>query len=421
MTLVKTSILSFIATAIKMVAGLVINKAVAVYIGPSGLALVGQFQNFSQLVMTAAQGAINSGVTKYAAEYGKDGERIPILFSTASKISLVSSVIVGAGIVLFSGYASEYFLKSGDYNYVFVIFGFTIVLFVINNLLLSILNGLKEIKTWVVINIIQSIYSLIFTTLLIVFLGLDGALIALITNQSVIFLIVLWMLRKHQVIKLDNFKSAFDTSEGKKLAGFAVMAITSAATVPVSHLIVRNYIGETLSWNDAGYWQAIWYISTMYLMVVTTTLSIYYLPKLSEITDKAELRKELLHGYKIIMPIVIIMSLIIFLLKDFIIWLLFTEDFAPMRELFLWQLIGDVVKLSCFLIGYVLIAKAMTKVFVAKEIAISALFVILSIYLVDQFGLIGVVYGYIFTYSVNYLVLFIIYKKYMREIKCIKF
>lgn len=201
MTLIKTSILSFIATAIKILSGLVINKAVAVYIGPVGLALVGQFQNFSQLVMTVAQGAINTGVTKYTAEYGKDDhERIPILFSTASKISLVSSVVVGAVIVLFSQYASLQFLKSEQYTYIFVIFGFTIILFVINNLLLSILNGLTEIKTYITINIIQSLYSLVFTTFLIISLGFDGALIALVANQSVILLIVLWMLRKRKSV-----------------------------------------------------------------------------------------------------------------------------------------------------------------------------------------------------------------------------
>lgn len=413
MTLVKTSILSFIATAIKMIAALVINKAVAVYIGPAGLALVGQFQNFIQLVITAAQGAINSGVTKYAAEYGKDDERIPLLFSTAAKISLFSSVVVGAGIVLFSNFASLHFLKSENYSYIFVIFGFTIILFVINNLLLSILNGLKEIKTWVMINIIQSVYSLIFTSLLIVFLGLDGALIAMVTNQSVIFFIVIWMLRKHQVIKLSNFKGAFDKPEAKKLGGFALMAITSAATVPTSHLIVRNYIGENLSWDDAGYWQAIWYISTMYLMVVTTTLSIYYLPKLSEITDKAELRKELLQGYKIIMPIVIVMSVTIFFLKDFIIGLLFTEEFAPMRELFLWQLVGDVVKMSAWLFAYLMIAKALTKHYIASELVFNFSFVLISIYMINNFGLVGVTYAYLFNFIIYLFYVILVTKRYL--------
>jgi len=411
MTLVKTSILSFLTTVIKMISALAITKAVAVYIGPSGLALIGQFQNFTQLAMVAAQGAINNGVIKYTAEYGKDDKRIPALFSTASKISLSASVVAGVGIVIFSQYFSLYFLKSEDYGYIIAIFGFTIILLVINSLLLSILNGLKEIKIWTSINIIQSIYSLIFTTFMIVWLGLDGALIALVTNQSVVLLIALWMLRKHPIVKLKNFRAAFNAPEAKKLANFAAMAITVAVTVPVSHLIVRNYIGETLSWNDAGYWQAIWHVSTMYLMVVTITLSTYYLPKLSEIKDKAELRKELWGGYKVIMPIVITMSAGVFILKDFIIWLLFTEEFLSIRELFLWQLVGGVMKIAAWLVSYLMIAKSMTKTFIATEIIFSLNFIVLSIWLVDQYGLVGMSYSFALNYFIYLIVIVVMTRR----------
>lgn len=411
MTLFKTSILSFIATAIRMLSALVINKAIAIYIGPSGLAIIGQFQNFSNLVMTAAQGGINSGVTKYTSEYGKDDERISILFSTASKINFFTSLVVGSGILIFSEQLSMSILKTQQYKYIFIIFGFTIILFVINKLLLSILNGLGEIKTWVVINIIQSLYGLVFTSLLIFFFGLDGALIALVTNQSVVLLIVLWMLRKHTFIKLEKFKHKFNVLEAKKLAGFAAMAFTSALTIPVSHLIIRNYIGETLSWDDAGFWQAMWYISGMYLTVVTTSLSIYYLPKLSSISDKAELKKEIWQGYKFIMPIVILSSITVYLLKDFIIWILFTEDFTPMRELFLWQLIGDVFKIAALLMAYLMHAKAMTKTYISTEIAFSISFVLLSIWFINQFGLIGMSYSFAVNYAIYFVVMFIVTKK----------
>lgn len=405
MNLLKTSGLTFISTTIKLLAGLVINKAVAIYIGPAGLALIGQFQNFMTLTMTAAQGAINSGVTKYSAEYGKDSHKLPILFSTASKISLTTSVLVGAVTILFSDYISLQFLKTDSYSYIFVILGFSIVLFVFNSLLLSILNGIKEIKTWVTINIIQSLYSLVFTTLLIVFLGIDGALIALVTNQSVIFFVVLWKLKNHQIIKLKNFKHTFSLVEAKKLSGFAAMAITSAVSVPLSHLFIRNHIGETISWDAAGHWQAIWYISTMYLMVMTTALSTYYLPRLSEISAKAELRKELLSGYKIIMPIVLTMSLSIYLLKDFIIWLLFTKEFAPMRELFMWQLFGDVMKLAAWLLAYLMLAKAMTKIFIVTQIVSSLSFVMLSVFFVNNYGLIGMSYAFALNYTLYFLLM----------------
>lgn len=411
MKLIETSILSFIATAVTMVSGLVINKAVAIYIGPSGLALIGQFQSLSQLAMTAASGAINKGVTKYTAEYGKDSDRIAILFSTASKISFLTSIVVGVCLVFLSETASIYFLESEEHSFIFVIFGVTIVLFVLNNLLLSILNGLKEIKSWVKINIIQSLYSLVFTTILIAWLGLNGALIALVTNQSVIFLIVLWMLRHHPVIKIENFKKAFDKSEAKKLAGFAAMAITTAVTVPVSQLFIRSYLVENLSWEQAGYWQAMWYISNMYLMVIGTTLSIYYLPKLSGLVEKSDLRMEIIQGYKVIMPIVIVLSFLVFILKDIIIWLLFSKNFLPMRELFLWQLIGDVIKVSALLLAYIMHAKAMVRTYISTEIAFSLSFVVLSIWFVDNYGLVGMTYSYALNYTMYLGVVLLLTKR----------
>ena len=405
MTLIKTSVLSFIATAIKMLSMLAINKAVAVFIGPTGLALIGQFQNFTQLGMTVAQGGINAGVTKYTAEYGRESDQLRVLFSTAFKISFLCSIAFGFTSILFSKLFSDYFLDTVEYSYVFVIFGISLPLFVLNQLLLSIVNGLKEVKVFIGANISQSVYGLIFTSILVIFFGLDGALIAMVTNQSVILLVVLWMLRKHAVIRWQLFKSAYSREEGRKLFRYSAMALTTAAMVPVSHLLVRNYIGDTLGWEQAGYWQAIWYISTIYLMVVTTALSIYYLPRLSEISDIAEIRSELFSGYKIILPVVSLMAVAIYFCKDLIVWLLFTEEFEPIKELFVWQLIGDVIKLAAWLLSYLMLAKAMVRYLVVTEILFSILFVVLSILFVQRYGLIGVTYAFALNYTIYFLVM----------------
>ncbi len=70
------------------------------------------------------------------------------------------------------------------------------------------------------------------------------------------------------------------------------MTIVSIIMGPLSLLIVRNYIGDNLGWDKAGYWQGVWYISSIYLMIITTSLSVYYLPKLSELKDKNDLKKK---------------------------------------------------------------------------------------------------------------------------------
>ena len=403
MTLIKTSILTFIATLARLCSGLVINKAVAIFIGPNGLALIGHFQNFIQLAMIFAQGAINTGVTKYTAEYGRESENLPQLFGTAVKISATCSVSVGLLMVFLSRFASRKFFDSDEYGYVFVVFGFTIILFVFNSLLLSILNGLKEIRIFISANIIQSVFGLFYTATLIYFFTLDGVLVALVTNQSVVFIALLFYISKKNIVCWASFKGGFDCQTGKKLSKYALMAVVSGVCTPVSHMLVRDYIGEEVGWDEAGYWQAVWYISTMYLMVVTTALSTYYLPRLSEIKDKLELRNELIAGYRIIFPIVVLLAFSIFLLKDLIIYLLFTDEFNPMRELFLWQLVGDVLKISSWLVAYLLIARAKTKMYVISEVLFSVSFVALSCVCVSLFGLIGVTYAF----AVNYLLYFV--------------
>ncbi|MEM8181568.1 O-antigen flippase, partial [Morganella morganii subsp. sibonii] len=137
MTLIKTSILSLIATFFKMLSGLIINKAVSVYIGPSGLALIGQFQNFLQISLITAQGAINNGVVKYTAEFSDNKKKLYSLLSTALKVSLTTSLLSSIILIIFSNYFSTIVFNSRDYQKLFILLGITITFFVINGLILS--------------------------------------------------------------------------------------------------------------------------------------------------------------------------------------------------------------------------------------------------------------------------------------------
>ncbi|WP_417698658.1 O-antigen translocase [Psychromonas sp.] len=410
MNLIKTSYYSFIATVIKLLSAVVVNKFIAMFIGPSGLAVIGQLQSFCQISMTCSRGAINSGVTKYVAEYRSEGKRVESLLGTSFWITMICSLIVGTMIVIFSQKASLTLFSSSEHRSIIVLFGFTIIFFSLNQLLLSVINGYKKIKTFVLLNIVQSIYSLIFTSALVYKFGLTGALVALVTNQSVVFFIGIYFLkdvlkRKASIIKY------FDNNEAKKLLKFSLMAITSSLTVPLSHLFVRDYLGNNVGWDQAGYWQAIWYISTMYLMVITTSLSTYYLPRLSEIKNKGELRKELISGYKILVPILISLSFGVYLLRDFVVLILFSDSFLQMRDLFKWQLVGDFFKIASWLLSYILLSKVMTKEFIVCEVVFSVSFCLLTIIYVDYYGLSGVTYAYASNYIMYLFVMALLTKK----------
>ena len=410
MTLIKTSVLTAISTIITVISAFIINKVVAIYAGPTGLALIGQLKDFVTMLTNISNGAITQGVVKYTAEYQTIKEKQKI-FSTSIIISLISSFIIAIILFGFSEYLSELILKDIQYSSVFLVFGSTIFLFALNTVLISILNGQKEIKKYVLVNIVNSIVTLILTSLLVVKFNIQGALYALVINQSIVFFVTLMFVLKSVWFKWEYFKQGVDKDSLIKLSKYSLMAITSAIAAPVSFLIIRNHIGENLGWDSAGYWQGIWYISSMYLLVVTTSLSVYYLPKLSEVQDKNELKKEIFIGYKIIIPIVAFMSLVIFLLKEYVILIAFSDKFMPMIELFKWQLIGDIIKIASWLLAYLMLAKAMTKVFVSTEIIFSVLFVCLGILFINSFGLVGITYAFSLNYFLYLVTMIFIFRK----------
>jgi PST family polysaccharide transporter len=415
MTLIKTSLLNGIAVVIRMLTLLGLNKVLAIYVGPSGYAAIGQFQNAVQMITTFASGAINNGVTKYTAEYFEDEEKQHAVWRTAGTIAFCGSVITAIIIIIFNEVLASWFLKDRSLGSVFIWFAGTLIFFVFNTLLLAILNGKKEIHRYVLANIAGSCFALVITSVMSIQLGLYGALVSLAIYQSLTFFVTFFLTYKAKWFRLRYLFGAVDPQAARNLAKYTAMALTAAACLPISHILVRNHLVENLGANAAGYWEAIWRLSAAYLMLVTTTLSVYYLPRLSEITNSSDLKREIFQGYRIILPFAAACGLIIYLLRDLIIKILFTEEFAPMSELFGWQMLGNTLKIGSWILAYIMLGKAMTRMFIFTEIVFSTLFVVSVVFYTHFFGLVGVSMAYASNYAIYWVVMFFLIRKYLSE------
>ena len=140
------------------------------------------------------------------------------------------------------------------------------------------------------------------------------------------------------------------------------------------------------------------------------SLTTYLLPTISGLSLKVEITKELRKAVQVVIPIVLIMSLAMYLLRDLIILLLYTDDFMPMRDLFLWQMFGNVIKVCGWLYGYVLVAKGMVKYTVTTEVVFAITWAILTLVLVDSYGLVGTTYAYAVNNMLHFITMFYLYK-----------
>lgn len=406
MTLLRTSLLNAIAVLVKILAMLGINKILAIYVGPNGYALIGQFQNIIQMITAVANGAVNTGVTKYTAEYHNAPLKRISVWHTATFIALVNSLLCVVFLITFKVKLSEYFLEDAQYANIFIWLSAALFALTFNTLLLSILNGKKQILRLVIANIAGSILSLVIIGILSWQYKLYGALLALSIYQGVGLVTTVVACYGTDWFKVRTLFGAFDFDAGKKLLSFALMTLVSAIAMPLSSIMIRHLLVERFDENAAGYWEAMSRVSSAYILFLTSILAVYFLPRFSEIKDKSEFWIEIKRGLQLLFLVAALMSSSIYLFRDYIIVILFSTEFKPMASLFAYQMLGDTVKVCGWLLGYVLLSKAMVYVFIVAEITFSLSYYALVYFLTLTKGFEGISLAYFLNYCGYFVALF---------------
>ena len=403
MTLLRASLITGVATLVRMAGGLILNKIFALYIGPAGLGQVAQLSSLAGIATGVATGGVTTGVTRYVAEQGEVRRAAPFI-STGFAIVCVAACIASLCLVAFSSRLAKEILGSASYAWVIWILAAANLLTAFNALAVAILNGRKRVAAIAALGIAGSLLSLVVGAGLTVRQGLTGALVAacLAPALPAAALGVYLAVRRRDDSLFPVCKP--DARSLALLARYSVMTLTAAIAGPSSVLLVRDHLAAQLSWEAAGHWQGVWKISEVYLTFITSSLAVYFLPRLAELKGAAELRRELGHGLLTAVPVVAVAALLIYLLRDWVTVTLYSDAFLPMTALFPFQLVGDVLKIAGWLFAYLMLARAMTTAYVVTEIMFAASFFALAVAFVAHFGLVGVTYAH----AINYLAYLIV-------------
>jgi PST family polysaccharide transporter len=101
--------------------------------------------------------------------------------------------------------------------------------------------------------------------------------------------------------------------------------------------------------------------------------------------------------------------MLVFLLKPYIIKIVFTNEFAPVEGLFFWQLLGDFVKVLSMIISYQFLAKKMFWHYAITEAFLVVILYTTSIYFIKTYGVEGAVIGHFVSYLMYYGVILLIF------------
>lgn len=408
--LIKIASLKTASVFTKIIAGVLTSKAIAIFIGAEGLALIGNLRNFVSAFQTISILGFYNGAVKYIAAFKEDSIRLSKTISTTFYFGFIATILVSL-LIYFNAHTINnlIFPFYGNYAYVIRIFAIVLPFYALNMFSFSIMNGFSKYKILIVINIIGQILGLSITLLLIYQKKIEGALISVVIAESLIFLITLvGIINRRSLIGYIQLKQV-SINVFKKLSSYSIMALFSAVILPIVAIAIRSYIIEHVSYKDAGFWEAMTRISKYYLMLVNTLMALYILPRFSEINNSREFRKEVFSFYKTIIPIFALGLLLIYLFKSLIVTLVFSTEFEPVEDLFLWQLLGDFFKVMSIVIAYQFLAKKMFWHYIITEAFLVIITYTTSIYFINIYGVEGAVIGHLVSYIMYYGVILLIF------------
>lgn len=411
-----TSFNSF-GIVVKLVSSLMVSKMTAVFLGTQGLTFIGNLRNALSVLQNFSTGGLNKAVVKYTSEHKDSTDNYVIFISTLFWVFIGLSLLVFLGAYGFSRALSNYVFGNDSYIYIFRWLAVLLPLYALNTFLISILQGLEQFKKVIKINIFIHILNLFAFGVGVYQFGLSGALMAVIAVPSLSLFITLFLARKYLSLGHYFDYRIFSKLQLKYFGQYAFMTLISAVSFPLVYLGIRQYISESISIDDAGYWEANFRLSNFYLIFIQSLLGLYILPKFAQAKSKVEFREIVLSFYKQILPLFGMGLFLLFLSRKYLVLIVFSEEFLPVTSILGWQMLADFFRVSALVMVYQFHAKKMLWHYILTDLFLAIGLYISAVIGLRYLALSGLVIGHVIIYVVYFLLILFIFRKSLFKLK----
>ena len=405
------------STLIKIGAGLFVIKWIALIYGSEGVGQAANYMTLLTVLSVFAGSGIFNGVTKYVAEYETQPLQLAEMLGCSTWIIISFSLLLALLGLLFAAPLSLFIFSSENYQHEIRLLSLIQFIIAGANYALAILKGKSEAKGFALSVIGGTLIGVLVFMLLNATYQYKGALIGLALIPAAILIPSYRQLQKcgqNQPDFLLLLKPRWNLRQAKKLLPFALMVFSTVITLPPAYMLMRNWLAEAYGMADVGLWQGVSKISDAYLQFILAAFSVYLLPTFAKLKHRHAIVKEVWNTLRFILPLTIIVGIIIYIGRKLIVCLLFSAEFSAMEALFLWQLVGDWFKVATYVFGYLLVAKAMLRVYILAEVLQAVLLLGTAAYCIPTGGALGAVQSYMISYILYFgicLMVFVIYQR----------
>ena len=388
------------------------SKFIAVLLGPAGMGIMGLLTSTIGLIGSVTNFGLSISAVKDIATANSTGDnrQISLISSVLQRLVWITGILGMSVTIILSPWLSQLTFGNSDYTLAFIWISITLLFTQLSSGQLVILQGLRKLQLLAKANMFGSTLGLLVTLPLYYIWGIDGIVPGII-GTAIVTLLLTCLYSRTIVIESINVPFNQTYSEGKNMLrmGFLI-SLSGLLSIGASYL-VRIFINRTGGVEQVGLYTAGFAIINTYVGLIFNAMGTDYYPRLSAIAHNNQLCKKSINQQTEIAILILAPILIIFLIFiNWIVIILYTNRFIAINGMIYWAALGMFFKAITWAIGYILLAKSASKIFLLTELIANVYLLIFNILGYKYFGLEGLGFSFLISYMFSLVQVFFIAK-----------
>lgn len=389
------------------------SKFVAVLLGPAGVGIMGLYQSGLQLVQQISSMGLSQSAVRDVSEANGSNDilRIAKTVTVVRKLVWVTGLLGLIIVACCSPLLSEFSFGNYDYTIPFIILSVTLLLDQLSAGQRVVLQGMRRLKDLAKCTAFGVTFGLITSVPLYYWLGIDGIIPTLILN-SACSLTLSWLYSRKIKIEKVHVTPKQTLEQGKQMLVMGVSMSLSGIFATIVSYAIRAFIQNGGGVEQVGLFQAGFAIMTTYVGMVMNAIATDYYPRLATINkDNVKCSEAVSQQGEIGTMIIAPMLIVCLVFMPFVLRLLYSDQFLAANEYISWACLGMMLRLAAWIISYLFVAKAESKMFLKLELSANIFYLVLSLLGYHYLGLTGLGIAFALEYVVYFLMCYLIARK----------
>ena len=386
------------------------TKLVAMWIGPVGIGLFGLFNNALEMIATGTNLGIRSSSVRDISQAleKRDPSLVARMMTVVRKWSLWLG-LAGALLTLAAApLLSQVTFGDTEHIWGFVALSIAVLLQALTNGEYAVLQGTARLKRLASVTLWGTIVGLAVSVPLFCWLR-EHSILPSIIAYALALAVFAWVFRNREYPPVAvTRRETIDMGKGFVKLGI-YMTLGNFATILASYAF-NAWLNVHAGTDQVGFYQAGYTLINKYTGLILTALGMEYYPRLSRVADsrlrlRAFVSQEINVAIAIMAPVVALFIL----LRELVVWILYTPEFNVILTFVSWGMIGTVLRTLSWCLAFTILARGDGKTYLWTEVASAVINLALNIVFYRWWGLTGLGIAFLVSYLLYTLIIAVVY------------